>query len=189
MSFEETLVYYCAPTLTGLKSASMVSFSVKTEADEKVLKSTLSSYKSCFKCKGILFMELARQREHVLILFYRPKILKILFNSPQVREMLQQYDYPSTDELKKLLIHLKQRIAHCQSFPHEIGLFLGYPPKDVLSFIEHHGQDYLCCGYWKVYHNEDSARKLFASYAKCTKHGWKIIKSGGSIESVLCPAS
>ena len=33
MSFEETLVYYCAPTLTGLKSASMVSFSVKTEAD------------------------------------------------------------------------------------------------------------------------------------------------------------
>lgn len=103
--------------------------------------------------------------------------------------MLQQYDYPSTDELKKLLIHLKQRIAHCQSFPHEIGLFLGYPPKDVLSFIEHHGQDYLCCGYWKVYHNEDSARKLFASYAKCTKHVWKIIKSGGSIESVLCPAS
>ena len=36
-------------------------------------------------------------------------------------------------------------------FPHEIGVFLGYPLDDVKGFIKNEGKKYLMIGYWKVY--------------------------------------
>jgi hypothetical protein len=45
-------------------------------------------------------------------------------------------------------------------FPHEIGLFLGYPPEDVAAFIENDGKNYACRTHWKVYHEPDAAREI-----------------------------
>ena len=39
-------------------------------------------------------------------------------------------------------------------FPHEVGLFLSYPPEDVKGFIAHRANDFKCAGLWKVYGNE-----------------------------------
>jgi hypothetical protein len=47
-------------------------------------------------------------------------------------------------------------------FPHEIGLFLGYPPEDVRAFIENDGKNYACRTHWKVYHEPDAARAICA---------------------------
>jgi hypothetical protein len=47
-------------------------------------------------------------------------------------------------------------------FPHEIGLFLGYPPEDVAAFIENDGKNYACRTHWKVYHEPDAAREICA---------------------------
>lgn len=47
-------------------------------------------------------------------------------------------------------------------FPHEIGLFLGYPLCDVRGFIEDaRGGVCLGCGYWKVYGEVEEREKLF----------------------------
>jgi hypothetical protein len=51
-------------------------------------------------------------------------------------------------------------VGMCAEFPHEIGLFLGYPPEDVKSFIENDGKNYACRTHWKVYHEPDAAREL-----------------------------
>ena len=60
--------------------------------------------------------------------------------------------------------HLQDRPASTLSgscaFPHEIGLFLGYPFEDVMGFIENKGENYLCSGCWKVYSCEQDARVL-----------------------------
>jgi hypothetical protein len=45
-------------------------------------------------------------------------------------------------------------------FPHEIGIFLGYPPEDVTAFIENDGKNYACRTHWKVYHEPDAAREI-----------------------------
>ena len=31
-------------------------------------------------------------------------------------------------------------------FPHEVGLFLSYPPEDVKGFIDHRANDFKCAG-------------------------------------------
>ena len=49
-------------------------------------------------------------------------------------------------------------------FPHEVGVLLGYPTEDVEDYIRLEGREFLFVGYWKVYHNEQRARKLFAAF-------------------------
>ena len=42
--------------------------------------------------------------------------------------------------LNRCIVKLIGRLQENEGFPHEIGLFLGYPPEDVLGFIENKGE-------------------------------------------------
>ena len=53
---------------------------------------------------------------------------------------------------------LIRRLQDEAEFPHEIGLFLSYPPEDVQGFIDHHARDFKLSGLWKVYGDEAYAR-------------------------------
>lgn len=61
-----------------------------------------------------------------------------------------------------------RRLQQFGAFPHEIGLFLSYPPEDVRGFIEHRGHESKCDGCWKVYGDAERATKTFRIYKKCT---------------------
>ena len=54
-----------------------------------------------------------------------------------------------------------------EEFPHEIGLFLGYPPEDVEGFCRYQGQNYKLCGRWKVYGDREAACRRFQRYDHC----------------------
>ena len=64
-------------------------------------------------------------------------------------------------------LSLLERRISCGSFPHEIGIFLGYPLDDVLGFIENKGENCLFCGFWKVYSEPERARRTFEKYVYC----------------------
>lgn len=66
-------------------------------------------------------------------------------------------------------------------FPHEIGLFLGYPLGDVEGFIRNRGQNCKCAGCWKVYCNELEAQKRFARIQKCRKVYARLWAQGRSV--------
>jgi len=61
------------------------------------------------------------------------------------------------------------RFRESSEFPHEVGLFLSYPPEDVKGFINHCAGGFKCAGLWKVYGDEEKARSLFEKYRKCTE--------------------
>ena len=69
-------------------------------------------------------------------------------------------------------------------FPHEVGLFLSYPPEDVKGFIDHRANDFKCTGLWKVYGDEEKARSLFAKYKKCTEIYCALWQSGSKLEQL-----
>ena len=62
-----------------------------------------------------------------------------------------------------------KRLDEGEEFPHEIGLFLGYPVEDVKGFINNKAARAKCVGCWKVYGDEEKARRLFNQYRKCTR--------------------
>ncbi|MFR5420625.1 MAG: DUF3793 family protein [Oscillospiraceae bacterium] len=71
--------------------------------------------------------------------------------------------------------------ARVRRIPHEIGLFLSYPPEDVKGFIEHHAADFKYAGLWKVYGDEQRARDLFVKYQRCTEIYCQRLHAGSSI--------
>ena len=51
---------------------------------------------------------------------------------------------------------LIERLQNREDFPHEIGLFLSYPPEDVQGFIDNRAHNYKRICAWKVYGDEGS---------------------------------
>ena len=62
-----------------------------------------------------------------------------------------------------------------------MGLFLSYPPRDVLGFIENRAVNYKCAGLWKVYGDVEQAQRLFAKYRKCTDIYCELWRAGSGI--------
>ena len=70
-------------------------------------------------------------------------------------------------------------------FPHEVGLFLGYPPKDVKGFIENNGECSKCTGCWKVYGDEKKAKDTFDKYKMCTAEYMKRYSEGVGLDNLV----
>ena len=104
-----------------------------------------------------------------------------------VKEFLNEYGYESTD-LDYCIERLKSRLKSGETFPHEIGIFLGYPLGDVKGFIENAGKNSKCSGCWKVYCNECEAIKTFEKYEKCKKIYHKLWLQGRSIAKLTVAA-
>ena len=64
--------------------------------------------------------------------------------------------------LQKLTAQLQQ--GH---FPHEIGLLLGYPPKDVAAFMGLINIPFTCQGPWKIYGNPGESLRLAENFRRC----------------------
>ena len=82
--------------------------------------------------------------------------------------MLRERGYDPEDS-GRCVVQLMRRLRAGEEFPHEIGLFLGYPPEDVRGFIVHRAQDCKCVGCWKVYGDVEAARQQFSQFEKCTR--------------------
>ena len=66
-------------------------------------------------------------------------------------------------------MQLVQHLANDSEFPHEIGLFLGYPPYDVKCFMKNPKAGVQCSGCWKVYGSVNETMRLFALYRECRR--------------------
>ena len=106
-------------------------------------------------------------KSRALIYVFRPTKLQMDLSDARAKTILKAMGYDSFD-YKSCLRTLQRRVRSCPEFPHEIGLFLGYPPEDVQGFILHTGNCCKCCGCWKVYGNEEKAVRAFAKYKKCS---------------------
>ena len=100
---------------------------------------------------------------------------------------MKKYGYESIDPAYALE-RLRSRLAQREDFPHEIGLFLGYPLGDVIGFIKNAGQNCKCVGCWKVYCNECEAVKVFAKFKKCTSVYVRLWNQGRSVRQLTVAA-
>ena len=180
--FEQLMGFHAAPMLTGLRPACLLSFQKSRFED---FEGMLASYMPCFRCKGISVFRLSEGREFVLLLFYRAEPLARFLQQPEAQRLLQEMGYKEGETLAEMLDFLHARMEMRKSFPHEVGIFLGYPPADVRGFIENRGQGFACAGYWKVYSNEARARRLFALYSECSHAFCTRLERGESFRELV----
>ncbi|MDO5388549.1 MAG: DUF3793 family protein [Clostridia bacterium] len=181
---EELLVRHCSPTLAGLKTANL--FNDKFESVD-TLKAKIEYMNNMLNSKGVYVCILKVCGDRALIYVFRPNKLKKDLSSDEAKCLLAQKGYRGSN-IKEYVEHLAERIGKCSEFPHEIGLFLGYPLEDVKGFIENKGKNCKCSGCWKVYSNEWEAKKMFAKFKKCTDVYCRKLHEGLSILSLTIAA-
>lgn len=124
-----------------------------------------------------------------LVMVYRAKELEEHLRSKEVSDYLREFGYRRDDFISNL-IRLHQRMNgfynKMKEFPHEVGIFLGYPICDIKGFLENKGERYLHSGYWKIYGNLEETRKKFLSYDEAREIAIDEFLSGRELESIAC---
>lgn len=174
---ERFLIEHCSPTLAGLKPANLFSYTVSSTYE---LDFYLKKANSELNKKDVFLDVLVKNDERAVILVYRKNRLQNELQNKKISDFLKLYGY-ECNSVTYCIERLKEHFAARDSFPHEIGVFLGYPLEDVVGYIENAGKNSKCSGCWKVYSDECSAVKLFERYNKCRRIYMELFAGGRSI--------
>ena len=139
-SAEVQLVLRCAPLLAGLKCSNLLI--LKEGQSHRVRQLVMHTKISCFS-----FYQSESQE---FLLLYQSGQLESHLAEAEAGKILYQLGY-SDVFLSGLLYTFEKRYGAYRrgqsGFPHEMGLFLGYPPEEVRGFMENNGKYCLCAGY------------------------------------------
>lgn len=170
-SAEAQLVLRCAPLLAGLKASNLLILKQgqTSRIQQLLVRTNICSYS---------FYQDGRQ---TFLLLYKSAQLESHLAEAKARQILYQLGYLD-DSLHGLLESFEKRYQLYRmgqvGFPHEMGLFLGYPPEDVRGFMENHGENCLCTGYWKVYDNAQEKLLLFQRFDMAKEKMIRMLAAG-----------
>lgn len=172
------IALHCAPVLKGIKIANIMTVPFTEFKDvDKLLVGTGISY--CF---------LKTIDHRVLLYLYRKNRIEGYLKTNKIALFLNKFGYNKNQSVSQMMHRLAERIQIYQNgemeFPHEIGLFLGYPLSDVVGFMENKGQRSLYMGYWKVYDNLNSKLRLFQRYDESRDCAIEDVLNGKSIREI-----
>lgn len=179
MFFRNSLIEYCSPTLASLKVASLFRYYYDSILE---LNEMINHEKKWLSQKGIYIEVITIDEKSALIYIFRKNQLQEVLNKQDIQHFLKNIGYTHFS-IEDCLSTLKKHFQN-NPCPHEIGVFLGYPLSDVVSFIENKGQNCQCCGYWKVYHNKNEALAIFSKFKKCTEIYKRLFSEGTSIQKL-----
>lgn len=169
----EKVASQCAPVIFNVKPSNLL---ILESADEKQLYAMMRRLG--------LTCQLFYQTETKSIWFvYRMEQMQDLLQNPEIIAFFKEKKYHRIQEIpveyvidrvgKRFAFHRKGKIE----YPHELGVLLGYPLGDVKGFIENNGKCYLCSGYWKVYENEQEAKRTFALYRLAKQFALEMVRA------------
>ena len=167
---EEQVVRHCAPTLAGLKTGSMFG---AWYPSARALREDLRRWNQRLAGKGVCFLPLRYEKQPGADLRL-PSQPPAGGSGPPGRRgaagpLRVRPRFPRPVPVPAAL-----RMAQSEGFPHEVGLFLGYPPEDVRGFMECRAKGFRCVGCWKVYGTRKKPRSSSPptrSARLCTRPG------------------
>ena len=185
-TFEAVLVRQCAPTLAGMKPGSIFCFN---HSPLEVSRQKVCQWNKQLAPFGLTVQILLERpsSSSVIVFVYRHNRLEQMLSDDAYQSFLAQAGYERTN-LDGLLEQLSYRLRTQPEFPHEIGVFLGYPLRDVIGFIENHGRNFTCCGFWKSYGDPAEMQVCFACYRRCIQTYVAMFEQGIPLERLAVPA-
>lgn len=172
------LALQCAPVISGIKISNLLTIPAKSLRElSVVLKKTELSFRILYP-----------GRERLVILIYREAKLKEYLEREEVMAFIYKCGYETSDISKIFPVFVKRYMRYMelkQDFPHELGLFLGYPIEDVEGFIKENGKNYLYSGYWKVYKDAELKIRLFKNYEKVQTEIVRLLYEGLDIMDII----
>lgn len=168
-----------APVLTGLKPSAIIN----AEHSEYM------ELRRLFQGSSLRLLPLYKGRR-VSLMLYREERLRGLLYSTELREKLCSIfrGYEGL-ELSGVLRLFRARFQSYKEtrldFPHELGLLLGYPVRDVEEYIRSRGEGAVLTGYWKVYYDLPEALKTFQAYDVSIQSFRLMLSHGIPVQKLL----
>lgn len=175
---ETKLALQCAPLLSGIKVSNLLNTD----------RASISYVKKLFKHSPISTQIIYETENKVTFLLYQKQRLQEYLNQKEVQTFMNKLGYSCTTlsiVIEEFVNRYHDYKKGCGSFPHEMGLLLGYPAEDVYGFIKNNGKNYLHTGYWKVYSNPTEAIHLFNRYKQAQERLVRMVSQGHSILDII----
>ena len=137
--------------------------------------------------KGVNVRIVKESNTRILVYVYRKDKLIDEWAKPGVKSFMEKRGYGDLS-VDMAIDKLSDKLMKNEGFPHEIGMFLGYPLGDVIGFIANSGKNSKCTGCWKVYCDECNAKKKFAQFDKCKKVYKNLWNSGKGLMQLAVSA-
>ncbi|MCR5401248.1 MAG: DUF3793 family protein [Treponema sp.] len=187
MSFDKVFISCAAPAFCGIKAGNLFSLPVQLFNKEKY-----EEWKKLFLSVGLKCRAVKISSKKILVLVYNSLWINEILSSPHVSAYLKSKGYlldfgESEEAYKKgcnknlwgllneseaFISSLFYRIQYSSSFPHEIGILLGYPLQDVIAFEKSQGKNFSFCGIWKCYSESreavEKARLCQCRFRECS---------------------
>lgn len=180
MSFDETVLKLASPALCGIKPSCLFSMDRETFLEQfHKIKKWNSQLKGCR-------LVVLKTRRTYLIFAYDRLLLSEILSVKRNLEYLSLKDYPVDSTLDGILSELFRRICVHSSgnFPHEVGVFLGYPIDDVIAFEKNRGRGCMYTGCWEVYGDVENACRKMNEYKKCSARCRALFKRGFNVVDI-----
>ena len=139
MSFVELFVLLCSINIGSVKPSCL--FSCRDSEVGNVEEFVLA-YNHCLNPKRIylpfIVIIVKHSPDFKLILVYHKDLLDTHLCQEDIQQFLSAFGSGFVTT-RQALYHLQEHMCK-ECFPHEIGVFLGYPLDDVVSFIQNNGK-------------------------------------------------
>ncbi|AOY75903.1 DUF3793 family protein [Clostridium formicaceticum] len=181
-TFMKWIVELLAPVLLGAKPSEIMSFpendKMGIERREKIKKVFDNSSK-------VYYREFQTDKGCKKILFYNLEVLDSTLKEFKNIKFLKEQGYPYEYNINTYLDCLIKKMEN-GVMPHEIGVFLGYPLKDVIGFIGHPSLKLTKVKGWRIYGDprlsDEKYMKILAAKEKVKRlleinHPQEIIQS------------
>lgn len=133
---------------------------------------------------GLDYIELLVEPDSSLVLFYDPSVLVATLSERWNRRWLSRLGYPADASAAEMLAELKRR-AEAGKMPHEVGVFIGYPLKDVIGFIQHIPATPLHRGAWRVYGGAKESLERMRLYDEAEAEARAVFQKAEDVEDFI----
>ncbi len=174
------MIQYSAPTLCDIKPGNLFSIKKTSFSD-----TGFRRWESEFATHGLSTSVVDRSTTAKLVLVYNSCWVHRILSNASVQSYLKAKGYKTDSDTPEIIENLLERIRPDSSFPHEIGVILGYPVEDVIAFEKFQGQHCKYCGYWKSYSDVEKARQCQCRYRCCSGMCKKMFDEGYSVHQII----
>lgn len=160
--FIKRIVEILGPVLLGIKPCELLSFPTH---DINVQTKIIEIEKFFSVCKKIDLIKFNYNSKSIKIFFYNKVALNKTLNDNRNLKVLKNMGYPYEYKLDTYLNIIVRKMMN-GNIPDEIGIFLGYPLKDVLGFIGNTKLKLTKVNGWRVYGDPRISDLKFNEFTK-----------------------
>lgn len=124
-------------------------------------------------------VEIKEDNKKKQVLFYNLPTLDRVLKEKPVQRFLTVSGYPSPYSLEKYVEYLVNKMRWGRTY-YEIGVFLGYPLKDVIGFMGYSPLKFTGIKGWRYYGDRALSEKIYARYQKAREEVRELLKEEGT---------